>query len=226
MRNGVNSIDKEDFLELIADARMGAFKTSTIKNSFLATGLAPFDANKVLEKLNVHLDSLPPLEILSQRPVSSGSDSDPNTLWTLSKFTKSQSRIKKSLQSSSSILSSPTKREINKTYEMTIKVVHHHIFLQNRCTQLEATNKKQTKKRGTKHKFSTQKGIFGGLEGGEDDVVVGDEDRSKDISLPEVPAKPVTEPTLPSMPLVRRQVTCSGCGTRGHTYSRCPTRVQ
>lgn len=80
IRNGVNSIDKEDFLKLIADTRIGAFKTFTIKNSFLATGLAPFDANKVLEKLNIHLDSLPPLEILSQRPVSSGSDSDINTL--------------------------------------------------------------------------------------------------------------------------------------------------
>ena len=66
----MNTIDKEDFLELIADARMGAFKTSTVQNSFLATGLAPFEANKVLEKLNVHLDSLPPLEILSQRPLS------------------------------------------------------------------------------------------------------------------------------------------------------------
>ena len=226
MRNGVNSIDKEDFLEMIADARMGAFKIHTIQNSFLATGLAPVDANKVLEKLNVHLDSLPPLEILAQRPLSSGSDSDPNTLWTLSKLTKSQSWIKKSLESSSSFLSSPTKREIKKTYEMTLKVVHHHIFLQNRCTQLEATNKKQTKKRRTKRKFSTQKGIFGGLEGGEDDVVVEDEDGSKDISLPEVPAKPVAEPALPSMPLVRRQVTCSGCGIKGHTYPKCPTRVQ
>lgn len=87
IRNGVNTIDKEDFLELVADARMGALKASTIQNSFLATGLAPFDANKVLEKLNVHLDSLPPLDILSQRPLSSGSDSDPNSLWTLSKFT-------------------------------------------------------------------------------------------------------------------------------------------
>jgi hypothetical protein len=179
-----------------------------------------------LETLNVHLDSLPPLEILAQRPLSSGSDSDPNTLWNLSKFTKSQSRIKKGLESSSSFLSSPTKKEIEKTYRMTIKVVHHHIFLQHRCTQLEATNKKRTKKRETKHKFATQKGIFGGLEGAEDDVVVEDEDRSKDISLPKVPAKPVTEPTLPCVPLVRRQVTCSGCGIKGHTYSKCPTRDQ
>lgn len=80
LRNGVNSINKEDFLELIADARKGAFKTSTIQNSFLATGLAPFDANRVLEKLNICLDDLPPLKILPKRPLSSSSDSDPNTL--------------------------------------------------------------------------------------------------------------------------------------------------
>jgi hypothetical protein len=57
-------------------------------------------------------------------------------------------------------------------------------------------------------------------------VVVEDEGKSKDISLPDVPAKPISEPILPSMPLVRWQVTCSGCGIKGHTYSKCPTRVQ
>jgi hypothetical protein len=65
IRNGVNTINKEDFLELIADTRIGAFKTSTVQNSFLATRLALLDANQVLGKLNMHLDSLPPLEILS-----------------------------------------------------------------------------------------------------------------------------------------------------------------
>lgn len=134
--------------------------------------LAPFDANRVLEKLNVCMDELPPLEILPQRPLSSGSYSDPNTLWTLSKFSKSQSRIKKGLESSSSILSSPAKREIERTYEMTIKVVHHHIFLQNRCDQLEASNRKQIKERAIEHKFTSQRGIFGSREDGQDDVVV------------------------------------------------------
>lgn len=33
------------------------------------------------------------------------------------------------------------------------------------------------------------------------------------------------EPTLPPMPLIRRVVTCSGCGTQGHRYPKCPTRV-
>jgi hypothetical protein len=226
MRNGVNSIDKEDFLELIADARKGAFKPSTIQNSFLATGLAPFNPDKVLEKLNVHLDELPPLEILPERPLSSGSDSDPNTLWTLSKFSKSQSRIKKGLESSSSILSSPIKREIKRTYEMTIKVVHRQIFLQDRCIQLEATNKKQTKKRAIKHTFIDQRGILRGQESSQSDVVIEKKDVCKDISLPEMPVEQPTEPALPSMPIVRRQITCSGCGIKGHTYIKCPTRVK
>lgn len=38
--------------------------------------------------------------------------------------------------------------------------------------------------------------------------------------------KPVTQSTLPQLPLVRRQVTYSGCGIKGHTYSKCPTGVQ
>ncbi|KAJ5557571.1 hypothetical protein N7513_003157 [Penicillium frequentans] len=89
---------------------------------------------------------------------------------------------------------------------MTIKVVHNHIFLQPRCAQLEATDRRQTKERVIKHKFTIQKGILEGQEGGGDDVVVEDENRSEDISTPEVPAKPTTEPNLPSMPLVRRQI--------------------
>lgn len=166
-------------------------------------------------------------DLMEQRfQLSSGSNSDPNTLWTLSRFTKSQSRIRKGLESSSPHLSSPTKREIEKTYKMTINVVHNHLFLQPRCAQLEATDRRQTKERVIKHKFTIQKGILEGQEGGGDDVVVEDENRSKDISIPKVPAKLTTEPILPSMPLVRRQVTYSGCGLKGHRYSQCPTRAK
>lgn len=109
---------------------------------------------------------------------------------------------------------------------MTIKVVHHHIFLQNRCDQLEASNMKQIKKRAIKHKFTSQRGIFRSREDGQDDVVVEDDSDSEDISLPEVPEEPPAEPALPSMPIVRRQVTCSGCGINGHTYVKCPTRIK
>lgn len=109
---------------------------------------------------------------------------------------------------------------------MTMKVVHRHIFLENCCDQLEASNKKQIKKRAIRHKFTSHRGIFGSREDGQDDVVVEDDGESEDISLLEVPEEPPVEPALPSMPMVRRQVTCSGCGIKGHTYVKCPTRIK
>ena len=42
MRNGVNHIDKLDFLAAYPSARTEAYKTNTIKNSFGAAGLIPF----------------------------------------------------------------------------------------------------------------------------------------------------------------------------------------
>ena len=42
MRNGINHIDKLDFLEACPSARIEAFKLKTTKNSFRAAGLAPF----------------------------------------------------------------------------------------------------------------------------------------------------------------------------------------
>lgn len=57
-------------------------------------------------------------------------------------------------------------------------------------------------------------------------MVVEDDGESEDISLLEVPEEPPVEPALPSMPMVRRQVTCPGCGIKGHTYVKCPTRIK
>lgn len=64
------------------------------------------------------------------------------------------------------------------------------------------------------------------IEGGGDDMILDDEESKQRIYSPLVPAKPVAQPTLPSMPLVRRQVTLSSCEIKGYTCSKCPTRVQ
>jgi hypothetical protein len=46
------------------------------------------------------------------------------------------------------------------------------------------------------------------------------------ISPVDAAIEAATEPTLPPMPLIRRVVTCSGCGTQGLTYTKCLTRVK
>jgi hypothetical protein len=61
MRNGINYINKLDFLEAYPLVRIEAFKLETIKNSFLATGLVPFGPDQVISKLNIRLQTQPPL---------------------------------------------------------------------------------------------------------------------------------------------------------------------
>ena len=72
MRLRVNHIDKLDFLEAYPHAKIEAFKSTTIKNSFTAAGLLPFDPDRVLSKLNIQLRTPTP-------PGSQGSDWEPKT---------------------------------------------------------------------------------------------------------------------------------------------------
>ena len=71
IRVGINHIDKLDFLEVYPSARIKAFKSETIKNSFLATGLVLFGPDRVILKLNIRLRTPTP-------PPSRGSESSRN----------------------------------------------------------------------------------------------------------------------------------------------------
>ena len=52
MRNGVNYIDKPDFLEAYHDAHNKTMTFANIQSSFAATGVLPYDLERVLAKLN------------------------------------------------------------------------------------------------------------------------------------------------------------------------------
>ena len=67
MRNGINYIDKLDFLEVYPLARVEASKLETIKNSFRSASLIPFAPERVISKLNIRLATPTP-------PPSRGSD--------------------------------------------------------------------------------------------------------------------------------------------------------
>ena len=55
MRVRINYIDKLDFLEAYLSARIKAFKSETIKNSFAAAGLVPYNPDRVISKLDICL---------------------------------------------------------------------------------------------------------------------------------------------------------------------------
>ena len=91
---------------------MHAFKEITIQNAFAATGLVPLNPDRVLEKLNIRLQSPP----LPGRPGSQGSTSDSNISAGIPRTTKQlkkrKSRLDSGLSSVTDKISSPTKRDL------------------------------------------------------------------------------------------------------------------
>jgi hypothetical protein len=55
IRARINHIDKLDFLKAYLSARIKAFKSETIKNSFAAAGLIPYNPDRVILKLDIRL---------------------------------------------------------------------------------------------------------------------------------------------------------------------------
>lgn len=106
MRNGINHIDKFDFLEAYPSARIEAFKSETIINSFCSTGLIPFTPKRVISKLDIRLRTPTP-------PPSRGSDWDPKTPLNYRQLEKQASSIKALLRTRSRSPPSPLNSAIN-----------------------------------------------------------------------------------------------------------------
>src|SRR5699024_6940786 len=94
MRTGLNHIDKLNFLEVYPHARIEAFKSVTIKNSFTAAGLVPYNPDTVISKLNIQLHTPTP-------PPSRGSDWEPKTPSNYMQLQKQASSIKALLRTRS-----------------------------------------------------------------------------------------------------------------------------
>jgi hypothetical protein len=91
-RRGYNHIDKFDFLDDYARARLEAFqKLAIIQNSFVASGLVPVDAERVLSKLNISLRTPTPP---SSRLTSRSSQFTPKTPRTVIQLQKQASMLK------------------------------------------------------------------------------------------------------------------------------------
>jgi hypothetical protein len=179
----------------------------------------------VLEKLNIRLQSPP----LPNRPTSQGSTSDSNISTgiprTIKQLKKRKSRLDSGLSLATDKISSPTKRDLQQYYNMTVKMLHSQILMKDEIKRLREANKKQVKKRARSRRQIAHEGILtevldiinpvSGERGG-----VGEY-----ISCPAPAPEPQGEPTLPVLPPVRRQNTCSKCGGKGHRFTTCQQKV-
>src|SRR5450432_3957801 len=149
MHNGVNYIDKQDFLEAYYNARKEMMTQANISSSFAATGVLLYDPERVLAKLNTQLRTpTPPLaSAIEQGPWA------PETLHNAVELELQSKAIKDYLQHRTKSPPSPTEAALDQLVKGCTIAMNSAILLAEENRQLRAINAKQVKKRAKRRTF-------------------------------------------------------------------------
>jgi hypothetical protein len=217
-RRGYNYIDKFDFLDDYQRARLEAFQQpAIIQNSFAASGLVPVNAERVLSKLNISLQTpIPP----SSRPSSRSSQFTPKTPRTVIQLQKQASILKDLLKQRSNSPPSPSKTMLDQIIKGHCVVLYNAALLAQENANLRTVNEKVVKKctRSTKQ-IPCEEGIT--VEEGLQLV--------NQLNQP-VESNQVLSPAQGDVSIqqdqraMRAQPRCSGCREIGHRINTCKNR--
>ena len=212
IRTRVNHIAKLDFLTEFPRAHAACYKLDTIKNSFAATSLVPFEPNRVIETLNIRLKTPTP-------PRSSGSEFSMKTPQNPKQLGKQASSVKALLRRRSTSPTSPTQRAVDQLMKGCEMAMHNAIFLGQQNKLLRNANAKQTIKRA---KSAQQLLYRGGYIAREINELVVVEKNAKEPVEPAVAGPSETMQSLPH----RAPPQCTECWERGHKRNQCPKRTE
>lgn len=207
IRNGVNHIDKPDFLRAFKTARTEAMTLANIQSSFAATGLVPYDPDRVLSKLHAQLKTpTPPSTSHADAPASAqpwAFETPHNT---------AQLALQaKAIRCTAADLPTPTNRALDQLIKGCQLAMNSAVILAEENRQLRHENKRQKQKRAKKRAFIATGGVLTIQEG---------LDRSQDTNI--VPESGV----VPEEATVKTRAprTCSMCRSLLHTARTCPTK--
>jgi hypothetical protein len=138
MRNGVNHIDKQDFLEAYYNARKETMNQANISISFAATRVLPYDPERVLAKLNTQLRTLtpPPASAIKQGPWV------PKTLHNTAQLELQSKAIKDYIKRCTKSPLSPTEAALDQLVKGCEMAMNSAILLAEENRQLQAINAK------------------------------------------------------------------------------------
>ena len=210
MRARINHIDKLDFLEAYPSARIEAFKSETIKNSFAAAGLIPYNPDRVISKLDIRLRTPTP-------PSSRGSEWEPKTPSNYVQLQKQASSIKALLKQRSKSPPSPLNSAIDQVLKACQITMQSAALLEKEVSELRAANetKKRKRTRSTRQIASEE-----GLSVLEASTLAMQPEQA---ILAQV-SREARPPPAPLQPRTRALPKCGACGIEGHKRNACPNR--
>ena len=143
MRLRINHMDKLDFLSAYPQARDEAFGMDNIKKGFMASGLVPYDPERVLTQLNIYLKTPTP-------PGSQTTKSDPKTPHNPKQLRKKESTVKKLLRQHSKSPPTPAKTAMDQVFRSCQLAMNRIAILAKENHDLRAANEKQQQKKKKK----------------------------------------------------------------------------
>jgi hypothetical protein len=215
MRMGRNHIDKFDFLDAFPTARIEAFKAETVRNSFTATGLVPYDPNRVISKLNIRLHTPTP-------PPSRGSQSsawEPKTPLNSKQLQKQAESIKKLLKERSKSPPSSLNSAIDQVLKACQMNMQSSAFLTREIELLRAGHEK------IKRNEARSKLQIAHTEG----LSVAEIKELAQKARNDQIQPPIDQPTGQPGAQERRfraPPKCSQCGIQGHKRTHCPNLIR
>ncbi len=201
---GINHIDKQEFLALYQQARSEALKENNIRSGFAATGLVPYDPDRVLSLLHAqyHTPSPQPPQAQSQVWVAE----TPHNITQLQQQTK---LLKQYLKRRTASPPSPTEQALNQLAKGCEIAMHKVVLLADQAEKLLAENHRQKRKRAQRRTYIARGGVLTGTEA---------------VSLIEDEENRLTEAIEARSNRGRQRAPprCSLCGSLEHKAPACP----
>jgi hypothetical protein len=214
MRLGFNHIDKHDFLTAFPTARTMAYKAENIRNGFAATGLVPFDPDRVYQQLDIQIRTPTP-------PRSQGSNSQSSCFQTPHNPRQIQheaTAIKALFGQHVTIPTSPINRRLDRISKACENAMINLTIVRKEVHDLRTAHEKEKQKR---RRSTTRITHEGGLTRREAQDLVRSQNQP---SQPLVNDPPQSE-RMASPPRVRAQFRCSNCNILGHRRNQCPNPI-
>jgi hypothetical protein len=206
MSLGVNQIDKQEFLSIYQDARAEALHQNNVRSGFAATGLVPYEPDRVLSLLHVQYHT--PSPQLRPHTQPAWTAETPHDIVELEHQTK---LIKQHLRCRTQSPPSPTEQALNQLVKGCQMAMHNAVLLASQNKKLFTENQRQKRKRAQRRSYIAREGVLTGGEA-QNLIEIGNNGGTAAVEEAESGVRQRAPPK------------CSVCSSLAHNARTCPER--